>query len=244
MLLDAIDMTDLPWIRPLVSAHANTYSSVAALFAGDPHNATAWQSTINRVQRAPRQRQLIADVLTRQLERRDAPSQARRAAEQLAHPDAVAVVTGQQVGLFGGPFYTLLKAITTIALARRLGETHGVPVVPVFWADAEDHDWDEVNTVKVLGRDDQIAAMSLPSPNGAGRGPSGSLRVPEGVDAVALLAAALPATEFTEALVASLGRRYAQVNVSARRLRVGWTNWLDLSACRSLKPTTAPQRPP
>ena len=59
-------------------------------------------------------------------------------------PRSVAIVTGQQAGLFGGPIYTLLKAITAIKLARRVEQQHGVPVVPIFWIDAEDHDWDEV----------------------------------------------------------------------------------------------------
>jgi uncharacterized protein YllA (UPF0747 family) len=44
----------------------------------------------------------------------------------------VAIVTGQQAGLFGGPLYTLLKAITAIRLAERMRREHDVPVVPVF----------------------------------------------------------------------------------------------------------------
>ncbi len=45
---------------------------------------------------------------------------------------------------FGGPFFTLLKAITTIQLARRVALEHRTPAVAVFWVDAEDHDWQEV----------------------------------------------------------------------------------------------------
>ena len=46
----------------------------------------------------------------------------------------VAVVTGQQAGLFGGPLYTLHKAAAAIVNACRLEEETGVPVAPVFWA--------------------------------------------------------------------------------------------------------------
>ncbi len=57
---------------------------------------------------------------------------------------ARAVVTGQQVGLFGGPLLTLMKAATAIRQARLASEA-GVPHVPVFWMATEDHDLDEVN---------------------------------------------------------------------------------------------------
>ena len=63
---------------------------------------------------------------------------------------ARAVVTGQQVGLFGGPLLTLLKAATVIRKAQVASEA-GVPHVPVFWMATEDHDLDEVNQVTVPG---------------------------------------------------------------------------------------------
>src|SRR5712672_1633207 len=59
---------------------------------------------------------------------------------------AVAVVSGQQVGLFGGPAYAVYKALTAIQLAVELSEA-GVPAVPIFWMATEDHDLDEVRHV-------------------------------------------------------------------------------------------------
>ncbi len=64
---------------------------------------------------------------------------------------ARAVVTGQQVGLFGGPLLTLLKAATAIRKAQVASE-NGVPHVPVFWMATEDHDLDEVNQVALLSK--------------------------------------------------------------------------------------------
>ena len=81
------------------------------------------------------------------------PPAAVAAAEQLRDPQTVAVVTGQQAGLFGGPLFTLLKAITAIRLAAHVRDEHHVPAVAIFWIDAEDHDWDEVQSCTVLDAD-------------------------------------------------------------------------------------------
>src|SRR3989475_6371268 len=55
----------------------------------------------------------------------------------------VAVVSGQQVGLFSGPAYSVYKALTAIQIAEELTQS-GIPAVPVFWMATEDHDLDEV----------------------------------------------------------------------------------------------------
>jgi bacillithiol biosynthesis cysteine-adding enzyme BshC len=62
---------------------------------------------------------------------------------RLREPDAVAVVTGQQAGLFTGPLYTIYKALSTVKLVNCLRE-RGVKAVPIFWIATEDHDFDEV----------------------------------------------------------------------------------------------------
>jgi bacillithiol biosynthesis cysteine-adding enzyme BshC len=56
---------------------------------------------------------------------------------------AVAVVSGQQVGLFSGPAYSVYKALTAIQIAEELTRS-GIPAVPIFWMATEDHDLDEV----------------------------------------------------------------------------------------------------
>jgi bacillithiol biosynthesis cysteine-adding enzyme BshC len=74
------------------------------------------------------------------------------ALQRLAQPGTVAVVTGQQVGLFSGPCYTIYKVLHAVKLAAWLS-SKGLPAVPVFWLATEDHDFAEVNHVWVFGAD-------------------------------------------------------------------------------------------
>jgi bacillithiol synthase len=75
---------------------------------------------------------------------------------------AVAVVSGQQVGLFGGPAFSFYKALTAIQAAEDLTQK-GVPAVPVFWMATEDHDVDEVRHVTWF-HDGELQNFELPKP--------------------------------------------------------------------------------
>jgi bacillithiol biosynthesis cysteine-adding enzyme BshC len=91
----------------------------------------------------------LADVLTRQSVEFGAGAAAMANIEKL-RKGARAVVTGQQVGLFGGPLLTLLKAATAVARAKSATLASGVEHVPVFWLATEDHDLAEVDQVSML----------------------------------------------------------------------------------------------
>ncbi len=86
----------------------------------------------------------VADVLAEQNRAWNAGPDVLALVDALRQPDAVAVVTGQQLGLFAGPLYTIYKARTAVRLAERLGRETGRPAVPVFWLADEDHDFAEI----------------------------------------------------------------------------------------------------
>ena len=141
-----------------------------------------------------------ASAIAAQQPRRGAPTRiAGNATALLANPDTVAIVTGQQAGMFGGPLFTVLKAISAIQLARRALAELGTPVVPVFWVAAEDHDWEEIASVHGPRRAAPAAApLRVPPPEGAGDRPVGALTLDDHVDAALdELDSALAATEFT-----------------------------------------------
>ena len=146
----AIDVRRFPWIRRLAADYAYNFPAVEPFFSGNPTDRTAWADAIRRTQAHGRDRAGIAAVLADQQARRGAPPAAVDAARSLTNPRTVAVLTGQQAGLFGGPLFTLLKALTALKLAAQVTREHGVPAVAIFWIDAEDHDWDEVRSCSVF----------------------------------------------------------------------------------------------
>ena len=93
----------------------------------------------------------LANELAAQAKKRDAGAAVRANIEKL-RGGARAVVTGQQVGLLGGPLLTLLKAATAVAKAAEATRVTGVEHVPVFWCATEDHDLAEVDQVTFPGK--------------------------------------------------------------------------------------------
>jgi bacillithiol biosynthesis cysteine-adding enzyme BshC len=205
----SIDVRQAPWLRPLAGEYAFNFSNVAGLYAGDPASPDAWRSAIARVQQHTQRRSDVARMVEAQQKRRAAPPPAIAAAQTLADSRTVAVVTGQQAGVFGGPLFTLLKAITAIQLARRASEEHGTPTVAVFWVDAEDHDWKEVASCAVLDANYQPATITAPPPDGAGELPVAALEFDARIeDSLAQLASAMAPTDFTEWVLNGLRAAY------------------------------------
>src|SRR5271156_1117135 len=91
----------------------------------------------------------LADLLDRQAADFGAGEAAKANIAKL-RAGARAVVTGQQVVLFGGPLLTILKAATAVARAKEATAATGVEHVPIFWLDTEDHDLEEVDQVSLL----------------------------------------------------------------------------------------------
>ena len=205
-----IDIRRLPWMRRLATDYVFDHDRVADFFAGNPSDPAAWQNAIRRTQAHSRQRDAIADVIRAQQTRRGAPHQALAAADQLRHPSSVAVVTGQQAGLFGGPLFTLLKALTAIKLAERVRAEHHVPAVAIFWIDAEDHDWAEVKSCGVLDPDLNFTSVATGDPPGAHQEPIARVRLDDSIAGTLVsLETALPRTEFTAGLLDTLRKSYA-----------------------------------
>ncbi len=127
--------TDLPGTSRLFADFSYHFDRVAPFFRHAPHDPDSLAAAVREIDYPEARRAAMVAALAAQ----NGPSESL---ERLAKPGTVAVVTGQQVGLFCGPAYTIYKALTAIRVARDL-TAQGISAVPIFWLASEDHDFAE-----------------------------------------------------------------------------------------------------
>ena len=139
-----IPMHQIAGISKLVQDYFADYDKVAEFYNGDYRNAGTFFTHANEL----RQRSLAIEELVAILaEQNKTFGCGHQTIDKIAllQKGACAVVTGQQTGLFGGPLFTIYKALTAIKLSERLSRTCDDCFVPVFWLASDDHDFREVN---------------------------------------------------------------------------------------------------
>ena len=117
---------------------------------------------------------------------------------RLRSETCVAAVSGQQVGLFTGPLYTIYKALSAVKLAGCLTQ-RGTEAVPVFWMASEDHDWEEVRAAEFTACDGRLAHADVPAAMHTEGSPVGAVRIDDSInDTLKRLLDLLPTTEFSD----------------------------------------------
>jgi len=102
---------------------------------------------------------------------------------------AAALVTGQQVGLFGGPLFSIFKALTAVKLANE-ATSAGVDCVPVFWLATSDHDLAEINHVSIPRPDGSLQKLEATT-HGLPDAPVGTVTFGEEIESLVNVAAEL-----------------------------------------------------
>jgi len=141
-----------------------------------------------RISYDPSRRERVSAILERQNKAWDA---SQKTFENIARlrKGASALVTGQQVGLFGGPMFAIYKALTAVKLAEEATRS-GVDAVPVFWLATYDHDLAEVNHVSIPGSEGKLQVLTTPS-HDVPEAPVSAVRFGEEITPVAEQAATL-----------------------------------------------------
>lgn len=153
--------TDLPGASRLFLDFSYHFDRVARFYRHDPHNFESFAAAAREIDYPESRRAAVVRALRAQ----NGPS---ATLDLLAEPGTVAIVTGQQVGLFSGPAYTIYKAVTAARLAKELS-ARGTPAVPVFWLATEDHDLAEVDHAWVFDSARQPVALRAETRQANGR---------------------------------------------------------------------------
>ena len=153
-------------------------------------------------------RDQVCDALAAMNQRWGAGEATLNNIELLRESDCIAVVSGQQAGLFTGPLYTVYKALSAVKLAGCLRQRN-TKAVPVFWIAAEDHDFAEVAKAEFIGRDCQLKHVEVSTGLHREGQPVGQVVLDESIDLVVEQAfELLPNSEFAADMKALVKRAW------------------------------------
>jgi len=192
---ECLPFSSIPHTTRLFDDYLHNFDHVKRFYAQPPLRQDWWADEIKKIQYPAERRKAVAAILERQNHEFGAGEKTLANIERLRQ-GAAAVVTGQQVGLFGGPMFCILKALTAVIMAEKAG------AVPVFWLATEDHDLEEINTVNLPAGDHlQKFTVNVPHQEGA---PVGTIAFTDEITAaIAQVEAIFGKSEISELLAAS-----------------------------------------
>ena len=218
MTLTCIRHSEIPSSTRLFTDFLYDFERVRPYY-GRPPDLDELEAAAREATLPARRRHTLVEALKRQ--NAGCRPETSRSIDLLAEPGTVAVTTGQQIGLFGGPSFAVYKALTAIKTAEAL-RSRGVRAVPVFWLATEDHDLAEVDHAWLLdaeNRPRRVEVETLAAPHQ----PVGGARLAEAAparlrEALATAFHDLPQAEFALHLASDCYRAGADLGAAFHTL--------------------------
>ncbi len=212
----------------LYSDYHTHFEKLAYFYSGNFREKSAWGKKIDQLKDRSYDRNALLRILNDQ--NRDFHSGIKSLAniDLLGNDNTFAVVTGQQLGLFGGPLYTFYKAVTAVKLAYKLSaDFPDYNFVPVFWLEGEDHDYEEINKIKFLSGGNELTEIPYllgGKPLEKNIGATGSIVVDEHIKQFFVsVGSSLPQSDYSKALL-ELMHGYYKPGTSLLKAFAGFMN--------------------
>lgn len=157
-----INFADIPGHQKLFLDYLYDFNKVKKFYKNNVHDKDNYLSIFKRISTQKKaSRTQLTGILSNQYNGLNPSSKTSRNISMLSDEKTLAVVTGQQLGILGGPMYTLYKIITAIKLSNFLSQRYDdFNFVPVFWLEADDHDFNEVRSISVINDSNEIKIVS------------------------------------------------------------------------------------
>jgi bacillithiol biosynthesis cysteine-adding enzyme BshC len=185
---ECLPFSQIPHTTQLFADFLSDHSKVQQFYPRSAYFNQWMRDEAAAIRYDPGRREQVAGVLLRQNEAWGASAKTLDNIRRL-RAGAATAVTGQQVGLFGGPLFSIFKALTAVKLAEE-ATRNGIDCVPIFWLATEDHDLEEVSHVALPGPDGSLQAI-VTATQGLPDAPVGGVRfgteIQAAVDAVGAL---------------------------------------------------------
>lgn len=192
---DCIPFTAVPHTSQLFRDFLYDFERVRRFYSQNPRQRDWLPKVAGSLHYEQQRRDRVAAILDRQNRAYGASEQTLASIQRLRN-GAAAAVTGQQVALFGGPLFSLLKALSAVRIADE-ARAQGIDCVPIFWLATEDHDLAEVNHAALLTAEGKLEKVASDS-HGATNAPISDVRFGPEIEQVAARAAeVLGDTEIT-----------------------------------------------
>lgn len=150
-----IDFSKIPGNTKLFLDYVNNFENVKKYYSNNFRDEKSYEKTFSKIEN--RDGEALVKIIKNQYKGFSYSDKTKKNIELFNENNTIAVFTGQQLGLFGGPLYTFYKIFTTIKLSEYLNDKFSdFNFIPIFWMAGDDHDFEEINNLSVINQENEI----------------------------------------------------------------------------------------
>ena len=153
-----IDFSQVPGMSQLFLDYVNNFEKVKNYYETNFRDENTYEEIFSKIsnENGPK----LYDIIKNQYKNQKISEKTKSNIEVIKNENTIAVITGQQLGLMGGPLYTIYKIFTAVKLSEYLNEKFkNYNFIPIFWMAGDDHDFEEISNVKLLNNDNEIQTI-------------------------------------------------------------------------------------
>jgi len=156
----SIKYSEIPTNPQLFIDYVENFEKVKEFYPTNFRNNEDLIKNLENFNKDLEHREKLVQILKKQYSDENISEKTKQNIEDLLSENTFAIVTGQQLGILLGPLYTIYKIITSIKLADQLNEIYPeLKFVPIFWLEGDDHDFNEVNWIKILDNENSLTKI-------------------------------------------------------------------------------------
>lgn len=207
-----IKFSEIPGNPELFTNYVENFERVKEFFISNFRDESFLIKNLENFNKSIEHREKLVSILRKQYSNESISEKTKSNIDAFLSENTFAVVTGQQLGILTGPLYTIYKIITTIKLSEQLNEKYPeLNFIPVFWLEGDDHDFDEVNWIKILDNENSLTKIIYDDglDKETNRGPIGNYQFDLTIDNfIEKISVALRETEFKSDLINLIKKFY------------------------------------
>ncbi|GAB6282066.1 MAG: bacillithiol biosynthesis cysteine-adding enzyme BshC [Ignavibacterium sp.] len=181
-----INFSDIPGHQNLFLDYLYEFDNVKKYYKKNFRNKEEFPKHFHQISKSNYyQREKITEIILNQYKNRTPSEKTLKNIEQIKSDNTLMIITGQQLGILGGPFYTFYKIITAIKLASFLNQKYDeYNFIPIFWLEGDDHDFTEISSIKIFDNENNLAQITYNDnlPLDENRGNIGKLLINENIN--------------------------------------------------------------